>query len=51
MPHLPARKQNLHESFEDPSAATGTVDQRRDVFRRVRDELSDWIEATFAPPQ
>jgi arsenate reductase len=46
-PHLPARKANLHESFEDPSAATGTEDERRAVFRRVRDALADWIDETF----
>jgi arsenate reductase len=46
-PHLPARKANLHEGFEDPSAATGTEDERRAVFRRVRDALADWIDETF----
>jgi arsenate reductase len=38
---------NLHEGFEDPSAATGSEDERRAVFRRVRDALADWIDATF----
>ena len=46
-PHLPARELNLHEGFEDPSAATGSEDERRAVFRRVRDALADWIDATF----
>lgn len=46
-PHLPARKANLHEAFEDPSAATGTEAERRAVFRRVRDALADWIDETF----
>jgi len=48
-PHLPARRANLHEGFEDPSAATGTENERRAVFRRVRDELAAWIDETFAP--
>jgi len=48
-PYLPAEKENLHRSFEDPSAAEGTEAERRAVFRRVRDELADWIDDTFAP--
>lgn len=46
-PHLPAPKTNLHEGFEDPSAATGTEEERRAAFRRVRDALADWIGETF----
>jgi arsenate reductase len=30
----------LHWSFDDPAAARGTADERRVVFRRVRDEIS-----------
>ena len=50
-PYLPAEKENLHRSFEDPSAAEGTEAERRAVFRRVRDELADWIDETFAPDE
>lgn len=46
-PYVPARQQNMHRSFEDPSAATGTEAEQRAVFRRVRDEIADWIDATF----
>lgn len=48
-PYLPAERENLHRSFEDPSAAEGSEEERRAVFRRVRDELADWIDETFAP--
>ena len=48
-PYLPAEKENLHRSFDDPSAAEGTEEKRRAVFRRVRDELAAWIDDTFAP--
>ena len=48
-PYIPAEKQNLHRGFEDPSAVTGTDDEKRAAFRRVRDELADWIDATFGP--
>ena len=47
-PHLPARRQNLHASFDDPSAATGSEAEQLAVFRRVRDEIADWIDQTFA---
>ena len=44
-----ARKSNrLHWSFEDPSRATGSDDQRLAVFQRVRDQIkrriADWIK-------
>lgn len=46
-PHLPARRLNLHEGVEDPSAVTASEGERRVVFRRVRDALADWIDDTF----
>ncbi|MEX0601568.1 MAG: arsenate reductase ArsC [Rhodothermales bacterium] len=48
-PYVPARTKNLHQSFEDPSASQGSPEERRAVFRRVRDEIADWIDQTFAP--
>lgn len=48
-PYVPARTRNLHQSFDDPSAATGADDERRVVFRRVRDAIAGWIDSTFAP--
>jgi arsenate reductase len=47
-PYVPARHM-LHESFPDPSAATGTEAERLAVFRDVRDRLAAWIDATFGP--
>jgi len=46
-PFIPARTKNLHRGFEDPSAVTGTDDEKRAAFRQIRDELADWIDATF----
>ena len=46
-PYIPARKENLHRGFDDPSAVEGPDERKRAVFRRVRDELAEWIEATF----
>jgi arsenate reductase len=34
-----------HWSFEDPSRATGTEDERLTVFRRVRDEIAARVDA------
>lgn len=48
-PYVPARQQNLHQSFEDPSAATGAEAERLAVFRRVRDDIANWINDTFGP--
>jgi arsenate reductase len=33
----------LHQSFEDPAAVGGSEEQRLTVFRRVRDELRDYL--------
>jgi len=38
-PVFPARKQRVHWSFDDPAAASGDVESRLTVFRRVRDEI------------
>ncbi|GIV61074.1 MAG: ArsC family transcriptional regulator [Rhodothermaceae bacterium] len=46
-PYVPARERLIHHSFEDPSAATGTEAERLAAFRRVRDAIRDWLEATF----
>jgi arsenate reductase (thioredoxin) len=40
----------LHWSFDDPSRATGSDDERLQAFRRVRDEISTRIEAWLAEP-
>ncbi|MES3631096.1 MAG: hypothetical protein PPP56_13110, partial [Longimonas sp.] len=48
-PYLPAAEQNMHQSFDDPSAATGAEAEQLAVFRRVRDEIDAWIADTFAP--
>lgn len=38
-PVFPAATERIHWSFDDPSAATGTDEERLRVFRRVRDEI------------
>lgn len=43
-PVLPGAKSRLHWSFRDPSQATGSEEERLEVFRTVRDELRERIE-------
>jgi len=42
-PVFPHDATKLHWSFEDPAEATGTEEERLDVFRRVRDEIAQRI--------
>ena len=43
-PFFPGAKERLHWSFEDPSQAVGSEDERLAVFRRVRDAIREHIE-------
>ena len=47
-PVVTAREAVMHESFPDPSAATGTDAEHLEQFRSVRDALIRWIDHTFA---
>lgn len=44
-PYFPTARQQLHWSFDDPSAASGTDEERLIVFRRVRDEIATRIRS------
>lgn len=44
-PTVPGGAAVLHWSFDDPAEAQGSVDDRLQVFRRVRDEIADRIRA------
>jgi arsenate reductase (thioredoxin) len=48
-PVFPKKANRLHWSFEDPSQAAGSDDQRLEVFRRVRDQIqrrvTDWMRS------
>jgi arsenate reductase len=43
-PFFPGASTRLHWSFEDPSQAVGSDEERLAVFRRVRDGLRERIE-------
>ena len=38
-PVIPAQIRQLHWSFDDPAKATGSEEEIRETFRRVRDEI------------
>ncbi|MBI5211370.1 MAG: arsenate reductase ArsC [Elusimicrobia bacterium] len=42
-PLLPTAAKVVHRDFEDPAAAQGTEDEVLGVFRRVRDQIRDFV--------
>ena len=44
-PFFPGATNRLHWSFEDPSKAEGSEEERLEVFRRVRDGIRDRVQA------
>ena len=46
-PVVPGGGLKRHQSFEDPAAAKGTDAEVLAVFRRVRDEIRNWIVNTY----
>ncbi len=47
-PVFPGQTTRLHWSFDDPSQATGSADDRLKAFRRVRDEIIAQLQAWLA---
>jgi arsenate reductase (thioredoxin) len=44
-PFFPGAQSRLHWSFEDPSKAEGSEEERLEVFRSVRDRIKDRVQA------
>jgi arsenate reductase (thioredoxin) len=44
-PFFPGAQSRLHWSFEDPSKAEGSEEERLEAFRRVRDGIRDRVQA------
>jgi arsenate reductase len=42
-PIFPAKTKRFHHSFEDPAAVIGGEKTRLDAFRKVRDEIADFL--------
>jgi arsenate reductase len=47
-PVFPGRAVRLHHSFDDPAAIKGDEQTRLAVFRRVRDEIREYLARSFA---
>ena len=49
-PFFPGHAERIHHSFEDPPAR-GTADNETTmkIFRRVRDEIREWLRSEFIP--
>lgn len=43
----PRAREVIHKSFEDPAQAEGSQEEQLESFRRVRDEIKEWILQTF----
>ena len=43
-PVFPGNTQRIHWSFEDPAAVRGSEEERKSVFRRVRDQIAGRVE-------
>ena len=47
-PIYPGHGNRLHKGFEDPAAVEGSIEERLDAFRKVRDQIRDYLR-TFPP--
>jgi arsenate reductase len=46
-PFFPGGNERLHKGFIDPAAIEGSEEEKTAGFRRVRDEIKEWIEESF----
>jgi arsenate reductase len=44
-PIFPGPARRVHRGFDDPAAVAGSEEERLQAFRRVRDELRQWLRA------
>lgn len=47
-PYFPARTRLTHRTFEDPAEAKGEFEDRLAVFRKVRDQIAEYIEKEYS---
>jgi arsenate reductase (thioredoxin) len=47
-PYFPGGKIYIHKSFQDPNSVEGDEEEKLDVFRRIREEIEDWIKDNFS---
>lgn len=46
-PFIPGKHKTIHKSFKDPSNEGTNPEENLRAFRRVRDEISEWIKTEF----
>jgi len=46
-PYVPAKERFFHHRFEDPSETEGSDDDKLAAFRRIRDEIREWLDEEF----
>ena len=46
-PIVPGAKKTIHRGFADPHLTPGTEEEVLGGYRKVRDEIAAWINATF----
>jgi arsenate reductase (thioredoxin) len=44
-PVFPGQTKRIHKAFEDPAAFQGAEGQRLALFRRVRDEIREYLKS------
>jgi len=48
-PFFPGGLKRLHQSFEDHASFKGNEADTLSVFRRIRNEIKEWIKRQFGP--
>jgi arsenate reductase (thioredoxin) len=48
-PYFPAKTKLIHHSFEDPASIDGSEEERLGAFRRVRDQINEYLLKEFIP--
>jgi len=46
-PYFPGGKKYVHRGFMDPASVEGTYEEKLSAFRKVRDEILEWIKEFF----
>jgi arsenate reductase (thioredoxin) len=47
-PYFPAKARLVHHAFDDPAAVEGDEEARLAAFRRVRDEIRDYLSTEYS---
>ena len=48
-PYFPAKTKLIHHSFEDPASIDGSEEEKLGAFRRVRDQINEYLLNEFVP--